>query len=179
MEPPEKRRTSLSECIVFCETSLSKTQADNPAVQNPRVEGLKAILKAAELRKDDRLFPVKDDILNESTVIKVHQKCRTNYTNKRNIQPKKNTATCADGVTDMCQEIEIRLASSLLSTMKKFKYTGREQSATFRYWISFLDAGDTLLKLLRADREADFKMHLTAVLEVIPYFFLAGRSIQA
>ena len=104
-EPPEKRkRTSLSEYCVFCETSLSKTQADNPVVQNHRVEGLKAILKAAELRKHgvyDRLFPVKDDILNGSTVIKFHQKCRANYTNKRNIQiAKRNTATCADGVTE-------------------------------------------------------------------------------
>ena len=61
--PEKRRRTSLSECCVFCETSLSKTQADNPVVQNPRVEGLNAILKAAELRKDgvyDQLFLVKD-----------------------------------------------------------------------------------------------------------------------
>ena len=69
-----------------------------------------------------------------------------------------------EACTAVCQEIEMHLSSSLLSTMKKFKDTGREQSATFRYWISFLDAGDTLLKLLRADREADFEMHLTAVL---------------
>ena len=104
-EPPEKRRRpSLSECCVFCETSLFKTQADNPVVQNPRVERFKAILKAAELRKDgvyDRLLPVKDDILNGSTVIKFHQKYRANYTNKRNIQiAERNTATCVDGVTD-------------------------------------------------------------------------------
>ena len=63
--------------------------------------------------------------------------------------------------------------------MNKFKDTGREQSATFSYWVSFLDAGDTLLKLLWADREADFEMHLTAVLEDIPYFFLASRSNYA
>ncbi|KAG0714897.1 hypothetical protein GWK47_013196 [Chionoecetes opilio] len=31
--------------------------------------------------------------------------------------------------------------------------------------VSLLDAADTLLKLLRADREADFEMHLTAVLK--------------
>ena len=78
--------------------------------------------------------------------------------------------------TAVCQEIEMRLSSSLLSTMKKLKDRGREQSVTFRYWISFLDAGDTLLKLLRANREADLEMHLTAVLEVIPYFFLASSA---
>ena len=54
----------------------------------------------------------------------------------------------------------MRLSSSLLSIMKKFKDTGREQLATFRYWISFLDAGDTLMKLLRADRVADFESTL-------------------
>ena len=51
-----------------------------------------------------------------------------------------------EAYTTVCQEIEMRLSSSLLSTMKKFKDTGRYQSATFRYWISFLDAGNTLLK---------------------------------
>jgi len=65
-----------------------------------------------------------------------------------------------------CQEIETHLPSSLFSTIDKFKATGREQSATFHYWLSFLEAGDTLLKLLRADRKADFKLHLVAILEV-------------
>ena len=31
------------------------------------------------------------------------------------------------------------------------------------------------MKLIRADREADFELHLEAVEEVIPYFFLTGR----
>jgi len=31
------------------------------------------------------------------------------------------------------------------------------------------------LKLLRADRAADFEMHLDAVYNTIPYFFMAGR----
>jgi len=55
----------------------------------------------------------------------------------------------------------------------------RSSTATFRYWLSFLEAGDTLLKLLRADREADFKLHLAAVLGVMPFFFLAGRNNYA
>ena len=78
-----------------------------------------------------------------------------------------------------CQEIETHLPSSLFSTIDKFKATGREQSATFHYWLSFLEAGDTLLKLLRADRKADFKLHLAAVLEIMPFFFLAGRNNYA
>ena len=31
------------------------------------------------------------------------------------------------------------------------------------------------MKLLRADREADFEMHLDAVYNTNPYFFMAGR----
>ena len=67
--------------------------------------------------------------------------------------------------TAVCQEIEMRLPSCLLSTMKKFKDTGREHSAIFCYWIRFLDAGETLLKLLRADREADFECTLSPSLK--------------
>ena len=82
--------------------------------------------------------------------------------------------------TAVCQEIEIRLSSSQYSQYNEDAQRHKKiKSATFRYWISFLDAGDTLLKLLRAYREADFEMHLTAVLEVIPYFFPVGGSNYA
>ena len=83
-----------------------------------------------------------------------------------------------EACTAVCQEIEMRLSSSLFNTMKKCKDTGREQSATFRYWINFMDAGDTLLKLLRADRETDFEIHLAVVLEVIPSLFLQLCTIH-
>ena len=52
---------------------------------------------------------------------------------------------------------------------------GREQSVTFAYWDSFLEASGTLLRLMRADREADFLLHLASVMETVPYFHLAGR----
>lgn len=38
-----------------------------------------------------------------------------------------------------------------------------------------MEAADILLKLLRADREANFELHLEAVKDVIPYFFITGR----
>ena len=52
----------------------------------------------------------------------------------------------------------------------------RQRSATFAYRDSFLEAGDTLLWLLRADREANFLMHIEAVKETVPCFVLAGRT---
>ena len=32
-----------------------------------------------------------------------------------------------------------------------------------------------MLRLLRADREANFPMHIQAVIEIVPYFILAGH----
>ena len=49
---------------------------------------------------------------------------------------------------------------------QRFKEKGREMSATFWFWLSFLEAGDILLKLLRADHAADFEMRLDQVCQV-------------
>ena len=56
---------------------------------------------------------------------------------------------------------------------------GRQRSATFSHWDSFLQAGDTLVRLLRADREANFLVHIVAGKETVPYFVLAGRTNYA
>ena len=71
-------------------------------------------------------------------------------------------------------EIESRV-SSVVATLSKFRETGRRQSITFAYWDSFLEAVSVLLRIMRADREANFQLHLDAVLETVPYFALAGR----
>lgn len=55
-----------------------------------------------------------------------------------------------------------------------FRKTGSEQSATFHYWASFLEAGYTLIKLLSADHEANFEMEKDTDMDTVPYFFLAG-----
>ena len=68
-----------------------------------------------------------------------------------------------------------RRVTGVMETICKFKEHGRKQSSTFAFWESFLEAGNTLLRLLRADREANFQLHLDAVLEAIPFFHLAGR----
>jgi len=74
-----------------------------------------------------------------------------------------------------CHEVEDSIADSVLHTIALFREEGRQRSATFAYWDSFLQAGDTLLRLLRADREAKFLMHIEAVKDTVPYFVLAGR----
>ena len=64
-------------------------------------------------------------------------------------------------------------------TLEKFRSVGRQQSSTFTYWDSFIEAGELLLRLIRAERDADFDLHLSAAAETIPYFILAGRNKYA
>jgi len=74
----------------------------------------------------------------------------------------------------LCGEIEHKL-SSVTETIAKFPTAGRDNSATYAYWDSFLETGNILLRLLRADREANFQLHLESVMETVPYFMLAGH----
>jgi len=66
------------------------------------------------------------------------------------------------------------IPDSVLHAITLFRKEGIQRSATFAYWDSFLEAGDTLLRLLQADREANFLIHIEAVKENVPYFLLAG-----
>ncbi|KAG1692590.1 Ankyrin-1 [Nymphon striatum] len=77
--------------------------------------------------------------------------------------------------TAICQEAESKISSNVIETIEAFRKAGREQSTTFCYWDTFLEMGDILLRLTRADREANLSMHLDAVMKAIPFFFLAGR----
>ena len=72
-----------------------------------------------------------------------------------------------------------RIPDSVLHTIALFQKEGRQRSAAFAYWASFLEAGDILLWLLRADREANVLMHVEAVKETVLYFVLAGRTNYA
>ena len=69
-EPPKKRRRkSRNNNCVICHIPLN---ADCPFVKTPMLEGLKAIIHAAEIRKDnvyDQLSEVKHDVLNQTDTI--------------------------------------------------------------------------------------------------------------
>ncbi|KAG1676656.1 hypothetical protein GQR58_014151 [Nymphon striatum] len=80
-----------------------------------------------------------------------------------------------DACTAICQEAESKISSNVIETIEAFRKAGREQSTTFCYWDTFLEMGDILLRLTRADREVNLSMHLDAVMKAIPFFFLAGR----
>lgn len=75
---------------------------------------------------------------------------------------------------ETCQKLQEKLGG-VMETLSNFKSAGCKQSETFKYWCSFLEAGDVLLHLLRANKEGDFHLHLDAAMEAVPYFILAGR----
>ena len=67
------------------------------------------------------------------------------------------------------QKAEDMSPQSVLNTIALFRKEGRQHSATFAYWNRFLESGNILLRLLRADREANFPMHIQAVIEIVPF----------
>jgi len=44
----------------------------------------------------------------------------------------------------LCKEIEMKISPLVTETIERFKQKGREMSATFRFWLNFLEAGDIL-----------------------------------
>ena len=77
------------------------------------------------------------------------------------------------------QELEQDHLSTVQEAIEDFQKVGREQSETFAFWNNFLYGSDILLHLLRAEREANFELHLIATCEAIPWFTAAGRSTYA
>ena len=65
--------------------------------------------------------------------------------------------------------------NSVMKDISDFKKVGCEQSETFKYWATFLEGGDLLLQLLRAEREGNFELHLDTVCGVLPWLKAAGR----
>ena len=74
----------------------------------------------------------------------------------------------------ICSQLENAM-TALSNTLITFREYGRKQSSTFSYWNSFLHACGILLRLLRADRQGDFLLHLDAVMEAVPFFHVAGK----
>ena len=66
-----------------------------------------------------------------------------------------------------------QLESEHIATLQVLKRedtaTVRMQSATFAYWETFMQGVGTLLRLLRAERDGLFELHLIAVCETIPW----------
>lgn len=104
----------------------------------------------------------------------IDDEVHTLATNLQSSIQMKNQSSCSA----ICLLLENKIANCSES-ISQFQAFGKDQSGTFIYWNSFLEAGDLLLRLIRADKEADFALHLDSVMETIPYFHLAGRTNYA
>lgn len=89
------------------------------------------------------------------------------------------TSKDSNRVTEVSVAVEEEYLSTVQKNIDDFTEAGQAQSDTFTFWRTFLDGADTLLHLLRAEREANFMLHLNGVCETIPWFHAAGRRTYA
>ena len=86
--PLKRRRKSSDNNCIICR-HLGALQAHSPLVNNPTLEGMKAVIHAAEIRQDDvyrTLVEIKDNILHGTVTIKYHKKCRAWYTSASRVK---------------------------------------------------------------------------------------------
>ena len=57
----------------------------------------------------------------------------------------------------------------------RFCTEASQQSKLFHFWNMYIDIVLLLLCFIRAEREGSWKLHLKAVAEMVPYFFLMDR----
>lgn len=79
--------------------------------------------------------------------------------------------------TKQCiNEIEDQHMDEVMKSVHLFSTTGSKQSATFAYWFTFMQGVHLLLRMLRAEMDADFELHLNCMVEVLPWFKATGRN---
>ena len=76
----------------------------------------------------------------------------------------------------LSKQLESEHIATLQVLQREFTAAGRMQSATFAYWETFMQGVGTLLRLLRAERDGLFELHLIAVCETIPWCRAADRG---
>ena len=63
----------------------------------------------------------------------------------------------------LSKQLESEHIATLQALQREFTAAGRMQSATFAYWETFMQGMGTLLRVLRAERDGLFELHLIAV----------------
>ena len=76
-------------------------------------------------------------------------------------------------------ELERLVEQHLTPLLKEFMEWGCNESPTFQYWKSFLDAVEILLKNIKTEREGNWPLHLHSTSEMLPYFFATNRTNYA
>ena len=73
---------------------------------------------------------------------------------------------------DIRDESCISQLQEILSTQKESLCTSR----TAKLWIQYMDMVDVMKKYIRAERTGNWKLHLEATLDMLPYFAAAGHN---
>ena len=60
----------------------------------------------------------------------------------------------------LVEDFEVKHADDIQCVIEEFSDIGRKQSATFAFWLRFIEGSDLLLRMLRAECSVDFEMHL-------------------
>ena len=76
----------------------------------------------------------------------------------------------------LSKQLESEHIATLQALQRAFTAAGRMQSATLAYWETFMQEVGTLLRLLRAERNGLFELHLIAVCKTIPWCRAADRG---
>ena len=79
----------------------------------------------------------------------------------------------------LTEEIESGHLTDLKDVIEEYRQFGRATSKTFAYWDTFLQGVDLLLGTLRAERDANFDLHLSVTCELMPWLWAAGRHTYA
>ena len=74
------------------------------------------------------------------------------------------------------KQLESEHIATIQALQREFTAAGRMKWATFAYWDTFMEGVGTLLRLLRAERDGLFELHLIAVYETIPRCRAADRG---
>ncbi|XP_033109669.1 uncharacterized protein LOC117110927 [Anneissia japonica] len=94
-----------------------------------------------------------------------------------NVQEK--FVTKKDMSPEIITDLTITVEQKLLPLLKEFVAWGRQASSTFAFWDNFLIAMQIVLSNIRAEREGDWKLHLSSIFSMLPYFFVADRPNYA
>ena len=86
--------------------------------------------------------------------------------------------TCMESVSDKSKEALQGQFKQLCSEMKHllelldiFRKEGRTKSKLFAFWDSYIEMVELLLTFIRAEREGNWSLHLSATKEMTPHFF--------
>ena len=85
----------------------------------------------------------------------------------------------SDMISQCFDEMQTVLSDKVSNFHHKFISQQRESSDTFAFWIDYINMVMLLLDYIRAEREGQWKKHLSAVTAMLPYFFVTDHQNYA